>query len=155
MPSCPLLEKPILSELLRPLAAYIPPGIVRATLSDPARAVPAEASAERFPAAVLFADVSGFTPLTEALAQKGLEGPEELTHLLNTYFTRMITLIEAEGGEVVKFSGDAMTVVFPAVDEPLGAATRRAKQAADAMQPARRELPPPRTRGGPGGRGRR
>ncbi len=125
-----------MSELLRTLAAYIPPGIVRATLGDPARAVPVEASAERFPAAVLFADVSGFTPLTEALAQKGLEGPEELTRLLNTYFTRMISLIEAEGGEVVKFSGDALTVIFPAVDESLGLATRRAWQAAGAMQTA-------------------
>lgn len=85
-------------------------------------------------AAVLFADVSGFTPLTEALGQKGSEGPEELTRLLNRYFSWMIAFIEAEGGEVVKFGGDALTVVFPAVDEPLGPATRRAVQAAETMR---------------------
>ncbi|MBM3226047.1 MAG: adenylate/guanylate cyclase domain-containing protein [Candidatus Tectomicrobia bacterium] len=89
--------------------------------------------AEQFPAAVLFADISGFTPLTEALAQHGAEGPEEMTRLLNAYFSRLITAIEAEGGEVVKFSGDALTALFPATEEPLEHATRRAVQATTAM----------------------
>jgi predicted ATPase/class 3 adenylate cyclase len=137
-----------LSELLRTLAAYIPPGLIRATLRDPSPAVPAGPLAERFPAAVLFADVSGFTPLTEALAQKGSEGPEELTRLLNNYFSRMISLIESEGGEVVKFSGDALTVIFPATDEPLSVAVRRARQAAEAMQAAMTEFSTLRTSAG-------
>jgi len=125
-----------MSDLLRTLAAYVPPHIVRATLSAVSPTPPAEATADRFPAAVLFADVSGFTPLTEALAQKGAEGPEELTRLLNHYFSHMIALIEAEGGEVVKFGGDALTVVFPTLQGDLNVATRRAQQAADAMQAA-------------------
>ncbi len=82
---------------------------------------------------MLFADISGFTPLTEALAQRGAEGPEEMTHLLNAYFSRLIAAIEAEGGEVVKFSGDALTALFPATAEPAGHAARRAVQAAAAM----------------------
>ncbi len=125
-----------MSELLRTIATYVPPNIVRATLAESTPSPPTEAMPDRFPVAVLFADVSGFTPLTEALAQKGAEGPEELTRLLNGYFSRMIALIEAEGGEVVKFSGDALTVVFPARSEALGPATRRAWQAAEAMQAA-------------------
>jgi predicted ATPase/class 3 adenylate cyclase len=88
---------------------------------------------ESFPAAVLFADISGFTPLAEALAQSGEEGPEEMTRLLNAYFSRLIAAIEAEGGEVVKFSGDAVTVLFLARTAPLGYAARRATQAAVAM----------------------
>ena len=98
-------------DVLRTLAAYVPPGLVRAILADPSPPHLAENQTDYFSAATLFADVSGFTPLTEALAQKGLEGPEELTRLLNTYFSRMISLVEAEGGELVKFSGDAMTVI--------------------------------------------
>jgi predicted ATPase/class 3 adenylate cyclase len=121
---------------LQILAAYVPPSVVRATLSAAAPSLPDGASADRFPAAVLFADVSGFTPLTEALAQKGSEGPEELTRLLNGYFSRMIALIEAQGGEVVQFSGDAVAVVFPALQEELSLATRRAWQTAEAMQAA-------------------
>lgn len=122
--------------LLHILAPYVPPYILRATLRDPAPQPPTEAKHGHLSAAVLFADVSGFTPLTEALAQKGSEGPEEMTRLLNGYFSRMIALIEAEGGEVVKFSGDALMVIFPALREPLGVSARRAVQTAEAMQAA-------------------
>jgi class 3 adenylate cyclase/tetratricopeptide (TPR) repeat protein len=89
-----------------------------------------------FPAAVLFADISGFTPLTESLAQKGTEGPEELTRLLNNFFQRIIAIVESEGGEIAKFSGDALSIIVPAGDEPPGYAIRRAYQAASAMQQA-------------------
>jgi len=135
--------------LLRILAAYVPPGIVRVTLREAQPSPPTEATADRFPAAILFADVSGFTPLTEALAQKGAKGPEELTRLLNGYFGRMIALVEAQGGEVVKFSGDAVTVVFPAVEEKLSIATRRARQAAESMQEAMSEFATLETIAGP------
>jgi len=139
-----------MSDLLRTLAAYVPPHIIQATLSETAPAPPTEAKAECFAAAVLFADISGFTPLTEALAQQGSEGPEELTRLLNGYFSRMIALIEAQGGEVVKFSGDAVTAVFPvAPDEDLGIATRRASQTAEAMQAAMDEFAALQTSAGP------
>jgi class 3 adenylate cyclase len=147
-----------MSDLLRTLAAYIPPNIIRETLTSANPAPPAEAWSARFAAAVLFADVSGFTPLTEALAQKGAEGPEELTRLLNDYFSRMIDLIEGEGGEVVKFSGDAVTVVFPAetalppgvaAEHGLAYATRRARQAAEAMQAAMIEFSTIETSAGP------
>ena len=122
------------SELLQTIAAYVPPSIVRATLDDPAPAPPTYPTMERILAAVLFVDVSGFTPLTEILAQKGAEGPEELTRLLNRYFSWMIAFIEVEGGEVMKFGGDALIAVFPAINEDLGRATRRAYQSAETMQ---------------------
>jgi len=136
-------------DLLRTLAAYVPPSIARAALKEASPAPPTKPEAERFRAAILFADISGFTPLTEALAQRGLEGPEELTRLLNGYFSRMIALIEAHGGEVAQFSGDAVTVVFPAADEGLGVATRRAMQAAEAMQAAMSEFAALETSAGP------
>ena len=114
---------------LAAMLPYVPASLPRALLADPT-IVPV---VEEFPAAVLFADISGFTPLTEALAQHGAEGPEEMTRLLNAYFSRLIAAIEAEGGEVVKFSGDALTAIFPATAEPAGHAARRAAQAAVAM----------------------
>ncbi len=129
-----------MTEILQTIAAYVPPCITGTILQKQAPTPPAEAVSERVLAAVLFADVSGFTPLTEALAQKGSEGPEELTRLLNGYFSRMIALIEGEGGEVVKFSGDAMTAVFRATTEDLGIAVRRVWQAAGAMQAAMTEF---------------
>jgi class 3 adenylate cyclase/tetratricopeptide (TPR) repeat protein len=129
-----------MSDTLRALLPYIPPFLARTILAAASPQPPHAPSATRIPAAVLFADVSGFTPLAEMLAQRGAEGPEELTRLLNTYFRRIIALLEHEGGEVVKFSGDALTVLFLATDEPLGHAARRALQAATAMQATTQEF---------------
>lgn len=92
--------------------------------------------AHRFNAAVMYADVSGFTPLTESLAMKGSLGTEQMTQLLNEYYSQMIMLAESEGGEVVKFSGDGLMIIFPEGEEPLSYALRRAWQAAEAMQQA-------------------
>lgn len=68
---------------------------------------------QRVTGTVLFCDVAGFTPLTEALSVLGKEGAEELTRLLNGYFTRMIGIIEGEGGDILRFGGDSMAVLFP------------------------------------------
>lgn len=57
---------------------------------------------------VLFADIRGFTPLSEALA------PLEVAHLLNSYFSEMCTIVFANGGTLDKFIGDCMMVLFNA-----------------------------------------
>ncbi len=67
----------------------------------------------RFEAVVAFADVSGFTKMSEQLATIGHEGAETLTAVLNSYFTEMINRINRDGGFVGKFGGDAMTIFFP------------------------------------------
>ena len=62
---------------------------------------------------VLFADVSGFTAMSEQLARKcGRRGAEELARVLTSYLDRMTKYIGKSGGEVVKFVGDALLVVF-------------------------------------------
>ena len=67
--------------------------------------------ADRVSGAALFADVSGFTALTEALAiELGAQrGAEELTATLNTVFHAVIADIDRYGGQVIYFSGDAIT----------------------------------------------
>jgi hypothetical protein len=64
--------------------------------------------------AAMFADVTGFTPLAEALTQDlgPRHGAEELTALLNQVYSALITQIERFGGTVVGFSGDAITCWF-------------------------------------------
>ncbi len=63
----------------------------------------------------LLADISGFTPLTEALVA-GLgprRGAEELTQLLNTVYTALVSRVHHFGGSIVCFIGDALVSVFP------------------------------------------
>jgi predicted ATPase/class 3 adenylate cyclase len=115
------------------LRTYVPEFLVSRFL---ARQEPLAAPGmERFPAAVLFADVSGFTPLADRLAQRGPAG-EELSGLLNAYFGQLMALIAAHAGEVIAFAGDGLLAAWPAIDEDLAVSTRRAGHAALAVRAA-------------------
>jgi predicted ATPase/class 3 adenylate cyclase len=69
---------------------------------------------ERTRGAALFADISGFTPLTEMLAQVlgPKRGAEELTIYLNQVYDALVTELHRFGGSVLGFSGDAITCWF-------------------------------------------
>lgn len=72
--------------------------------------------------ALVSADISGFTALSERLAAHGREGAEELTVLLNQCFGGMIEIIDDYGGDVVKFGGDALLVLFSGAESAARAA---------------------------------
>ena len=85
-------------------------------------------------AAVLFADVSGFTTLADRLALRGAAGAEELSRLLNDYFGQLLALVASHGGEPFKFAGDALMALWPAHGADLDTATQRAAACALAIQ---------------------
>jgi class 3 adenylate cyclase/tetratricopeptide (TPR) repeat protein len=93
----------------------------------------AEAGEERKVVSILFSDVAGSTALGERL------DPERLKEVIGAYFEAMRREIEAEGGTVEKFVGDAVMAVFgvPVAheDDP-----RRALRAALRMRGALGEL---------------
>ena len=78
---------------------------------------------------ILFADLRGFTTLSEKL------GPPALLALLNRYLDRMSAEIEREGGVIDKFIGDAIMALFGA-PVAQGDAADRALTAALAMERA-------------------
>ncbi|MCV7032439.1 adenylate/guanylate cyclase domain-containing protein [Mycobacterium sherrisii] len=63
-----------------------------------------------------FADLSGFTALTQALT------PAELSYLLNEFAGTVSDVVHADGGRVVKFIGDEVMWVSSAPDRLLQAA---------------------------------
>jgi class 3 adenylate cyclase/tetratricopeptide (TPR) repeat protein len=69
---------------------------------------------DRAQGAVLFADISGFTPLTEALGQElgPRRGADELTRHLNRVYEALVAQVHQYGGSVIGFSGDAITCWF-------------------------------------------
>jgi adenylate cyclase len=71
---------------------------------------------DRVSGSALFADVSGFTPLTEALTRElgPQRGAEELTRQLNLVYDALIKTLHRYGGSVITFSGDAITCWFNA-----------------------------------------
>ena len=58
-------------------------------------------------AAVLFADASGFTALTERLAQRP-NGAELMCQIMNKFFGSVIDIIHRHCGDVIKFAGDSV-----------------------------------------------
>lgn len=62
----------------------------------------------------LFADISGFTPLTEALSKMlgQRRGAEEISRQLNHVYDALINEVERYGGSVINFAGDAITCWF-------------------------------------------
>jgi class 3 adenylate cyclase len=65
---------------------------------------------------LLLFDITGFTPLTERLARRGREGAEELSNLLDTVFSQLLMDAEDEGGDLLKWGGDALLLLFDGAD---------------------------------------
>src|SRR5215213_8224250 len=99
---------------------------------------------DRVRGAALFADISGFTPLTEALANElgSQRGAEELTANIGRVFHAVIEELDRRGGEVIYFSGDAITCWIDGDDGV------RATAAAAAMREAMARVGLIRTPGG-------
>lgn len=93
---------------------------------------PAGARAVDLAGAVLFVDVSGFSALTQSLVEtSGSTGLDRLFRVLESRFNTMAACVEAWGGEVVLFAGDAMVVWWPAPDTDSTSATLRLRTGPD------------------------
>ena len=116
------------------LSPYLPHILLSKFHKNPQ--VPTEPYIEKFPAAILFVDISGFTSLNERLAALGPAGPERVSHHINSYFTSLIRAVNDHGGDTLKFAGDALICMFgsPYTSQSLEALTRSATQCALSIQ---------------------
>lgn len=83
------------------LGQYVPDAIARRLLAEHGRLEPVEAKAT-----ILMCDIEGFAALTDAL------GPRRTFDFLNAYFERVVAIVEAHGGVITQFQGDAILAVF-------------------------------------------
>jgi class 3 adenylate cyclase/tetratricopeptide (TPR) repeat protein len=60
----------------------------------------------------LFADISGFTKLTEKLARRGKAGAEEMGDVLNAMFEELLGAAYQYGAGLIKWGGDAVLLLF-------------------------------------------
>jgi adenylate cyclase len=88
----------------------------------------------------LFTDVRGFTNLSEKLE------PEQVTDIMNKVLTEQVKCIQAHGGMVDKFIGDACMAIFNSpllVDEHEQRAVACAEDMRTAIRMLQKELPEP------------
>lgn len=82
--------------------------------------------------AVMWCDICNFTGLTERLVAAGPSGVESLTAYLNAYYSRLVGLVHAHGGDVIEFAGDALLAVWR-VEEDASEADQVVRAAACAL----------------------
>ena len=92
-----------LATLSMKISRYISPQIYKSIFSGERDVV---VHTERKKLTIFFSDIKDFTATTERLQ------PEQITLLLNEYFTEMSTIAMKHGGTIDKFVGDAMLIFF-------------------------------------------
>ena len=60
----------------------------------------------------MYADLSGFTAMSDKLSVSGRLGSEELASAINSIFDPLLDIIFSYGGDVIKFGGDAVLALF-------------------------------------------
>ena len=120
-------------DLSKMLASYLP-GLVLRRIAENTDGI-LKPRLDQRQGAALVADVAGFTQLAEGLAKRGPHGAEQLTEVLNEYFGHVIQIVCLQGGDVVRFAGDALLVVWEAeTTEGIELAVRLAARCALKLQ---------------------
>lgn len=115
---------PTSADRIANLSTYVPQVVLRRLA--PFSAPPAEPQVERFPAALVLVDITGFTPITASAAERGPEGVERFSRSFSAYLSQIIDLTVEHGGDIAKIVGDALIPIWVADDEDLPTVTRRA-----------------------------
>ena len=106
-----------------PLVPYVPRLVIEWLESVP------EQTHQTIRGTGVFADISGFTNLTERLAKQGRVGAEEMGDTLNLIFDQLLGAAYQYGAGLVKWGGDAVLLLFEGDDHPA-----RGARAAQEMQ---------------------
>ncbi len=97
-------------------AAYLPSDRLRTLINGNDLPQTSQGSA-------LFADISGFTSVTERLREiyGPRRGAEELAGHLNRVYEALIAEVDQHGGSILGFAGDAITCWFGGDSAPINA----------------------------------
>ncbi|MEU8820311.1 tetratricopeptide repeat protein [Actinoplanes sp. NPDC048796] len=137
----------IVSELAATWRSYLPDYALRLRVATESVSNPP--ITQRAQAVVLFADVVGFTAMTESFAGSGAYGTEQLTRIINHWFELTADTIARSGGSVVDFAGDALVGTFLHTPEDAPEVARRAIECAELIRAATAAVAPVETPDGP------
>lgn len=112
------------------ISRYVSPQMCADILNNPSML---QLGGQRRKVTVLFADIQGFTALSEKME------PEKVVEVLNTFFTEMVELVFQHQGALDKFLGDALMADF-GVPVEIPEAASKAVACALAMQRRLQEM---------------
>ena len=116
------------------LERYHSPAVIESIVKfTPSAAEPTVGRMKLAEATVMFADLAGFTPVSEQAS------PQEVAEMLESYFTHAVEAIFSVGGTLDKFIGDCVMAFFGA-PVPQSDHARRAVEAAIQIQDAQEAL---------------
>jgi adenylate cyclase len=136
--SAPLAALTARATLTAALEAYLGRRTAAKVLAGPLR----RGASETIRAALLCADLRGFTALSETAP------PAQVIAALDAWFDRIALSVHAFGGEVLKFIGDGMLAIFPVAGGSPGAACDAALSAVSAARAGMAHLDEARRRQG-------
>ncbi len=109
---------------------YVVPDVVEELLADAGQL---ELGGEVREVTVLFADIRGYSTLSEAMS------PTDTIRLLNDYFGAMSRVLDRHRGTIIEFEGDAILAVFGAPLRQADHAARATRAAAEMQDAVRRQ----------------
>lgn len=118
------------SVLAKDLSRFVAPEVAERISSADRALQPGDGEVRE--ASVLFTDIEGFSTVSEKVV------PERLVALLNEYFEAVSAAVDAHGGVITQFQGDAMLVTFNTVKTDPGHAANAVRTAL-AIRAATRE----------------
>jgi adenylate cyclase len=136
--AAPLAALTARATLTAALEAYLGRRSAARVLTSPLR----RGIGETIQAALLFADLRGFTALSET------NPPSAVISALDAWFDRIAGAVHAFGGEVLKFIGDGVLAIFPVAGGPPRQACEAALRAVSAARVGMAHLDQSRQREG-------
>jgi adenylate cyclase len=118
-----LIESVIEGSAARDLSRFVPKEIANQVTRSEEGATTGKGELSQ--ATILFTDIEGFTSISESLP------PEDLITALNQYFSLISAPIEANGGVISQFQGDAVLATFNAPKSDPNHASNAVKAALD------------------------
>lgn len=88
------------------LSRYVSPQVARQATRDLENMESPQLGGSHVEASVLFADIVGFTSLSEEMS------PQDVSHLLNNYFSKIAEAVRFCHGHIDKYMGDCAMIVF-------------------------------------------
>ncbi|CAN0509737.1 unnamed protein product, partial [Phaeothamnion confervicola] len=94
------------------------PRLVREWILDDA-----ELRHRRLAGTLVFADVSGFTKMSDRLSRRGKVGAETIAGVIETCFTQLLDVAHTFGGTLLQFGGDAVLLFYRGAGHEVRAAS--------------------------------